>query len=111
MDCPKLTENEIKEVYKVLETQLIKTHKEEKNMLHDVCNEYKEENEKLKKKIAKLEIVIKAHHEKIDEYEEKEEAYFMCFDNEDELAEYVEDSIDRYINSGHITSTIEYERC
>ena len=56
-----LTENEITEVYKVLETQLLKTSKEEKNMLHDVCNEYKKENEKLKKKDAKLEKLNRLH--------------------------------------------------
>jgi hypothetical protein len=91
---------------------------ENNKLVFDVCNEYKkenislkQENEKLNKKILRLEKINGLHQEKIDEYEEREESYFMCFDNEDELAEYVEDSIDRYINSGHITSTITYEKC
>jgi hypothetical protein len=106
MECPKLTEEEITKVYKVLETQLLKTSKEEKNMLHDVCNEYKKENEKLKKKIAKLEKVNNLHHETIDEYEREKEECYMCFYNEDEVQEMVENEIQKYIDSGHITSTI-----
>ena len=71
---------------------------ENNKLVYEVCNEYKKENIKLKEELEKL--------------KEKIEKCYMSFDNEDELAKYVEDSIDRYIISGHITSTINMqERC
>ena len=68
-------------------------------LVFEVCNEYKkeniklkEQNEKLEKKIERLEQLNEIKNKSIDEYVEKEESYFMCFDDEDELAEYVENS-------------------
>ena len=79
MECPKLTEEEIKEVYSVLETQLLKTSNEEKALLHKVCMEFKiekdkilKENGRLIKKIDKLERINQKLHEKIDYLEDSE---------------------------------------
>tara|TARA_R110000744_G_scaffold326910_1_gene432642 strand:- start:335 stop:622 length:288 start_codon:yes stop_codon:yes gene_type:complete len=80
---------------------------QEISMLHNCINTYKEEVELKKKEIS---ILVSANsamaEENIALREGIDEKYYMSFKNENELAKYVEDSIDKYISSGHIKSTI-----
>ncbi len=78
-----------------------KHHKEEILMLHKVINQYKKEINILKSANSMMaDENIKLRSNII------ESTYYITFDNEDELAKYVEDCIDKYIISGHIKSTI-----